>query len=389
MADNPYVTADSIKSLYEQMQKQSDASTDYAVNQAVTELERAQEDAQKGFRDQRNQVNIDEAQARNNQVLYAAARGDRGGITARQYDSISNTAAKNRQAIAEQQQKLATDTSRQIADLRAQGEFEKANNLLQITQQKMAQLFELQQYEDQQAYNEKQLEMSEAQLTGIYNGKPTYEAEWNQKQWDYNTQKDSKAWAYDVAMQSIQLGVMPTNDVLNAAGLNYDTAKQMAAIYKSARTTTTSSSGSNKSGTSSSSPSVSDQVYKNAKAMYDNGADDSAVWNYLKGASKDENWAKTYAGFLGIEVSGNSGSNNSNNQTNTTTTFSDYSTAVAYMKEKGVPSARAAGAMTRTEWARRKSSYKTYGTGGTEVTAYNSYSEYLTAFVQYCIDTYA
>lgn len=68
--------------------------------------------------------------------------------------------------------------------------------------------------------------------------------------------------------------------------------------------------------------------------------------------------------------------------------FNDYSEAVAYMKQSGVPSGNASGAMTKSEWARRKASHQQYGQGGTEVTAYGSYSEYLTAYVQYCIETY-
>lgn len=69
-------------------------------------------------------------------------------------------------------------------------------------------------------------------------------------------------------------------------------------------------------------------------------------------------------------------------------TFSDYSEAVAYMRQNGVPNGNASGAMTKSEWARRKASYQQYGKGGTEVTSYDSYSDYLTAYVQYCIETY-
>lgn len=238
------ITAQQIKDLYAQMQAQSKAQIDYGVEQAAAELRRAQEEAQKGFEAQRNQNNIDEAQARDRQVLYAAARGDQGGITAREYDSISNTASNNRRAIAEQQQKLATDTARQIADLRAQGEFEKANAVLKIAQQQLAQLWELQQYEDNKA-------MQEANLTGFYNGQLTYAAQQNlkqwdrdQQQWDYEVKQNEKSWAYEVAMQSIQLGMLPSDDVLATAGLDKNTATQMAGVYKAAMAAKSSGSGS-------------------------------------------------------------------------------------------------------------------------------------------------
>ncbi len=244
------LTADDIKAVYQQMQDQQNQKIDYTVQQAVDELTRAQEDAQKGFTSQRNQINIDEAQARDAQVLYAAARGDRGGITGRQYNSISNTAANNRAAVAEAQQKLATDTARQIADLRAQGEFEKADALLQIAQQQLAQLWELQKYNDNLSLQEQQLLMQESQLTGSYNGKPTLdvqladreynynmqaaEREWLQalKEWDYTTAQNEREWAYQIAMQSIQAGVTPDASTLAAAGISPDMASQLAGVYK-------------------------------------------------------------------------------------------------------------------------------------------------------------
>ena len=68
--------------------------------------------------------------------------------------------------------------------------------------------------------------------------------------------------------------------------------------------------------------------------------------------------------------------------------FSNYSEAVAYMKENGVPNGNASGAMTQSEWARHKNSYQQSGQGGTEVTEYDSYADYLTAYVQYCIESY-
>jgi hypothetical protein len=58
------------------------------------------------------------------------------------------------------------------------------------------------------------------------------------------------------------------------------------------------------------------------------------------------------------------------------------------MKSKGVPSSNASGAMTESEWSRRKTSYAMYGTGGTEVKNYSSYDAYLKDYVKYCVETY-
>lgn len=129
--------------------QQQENAIDYATNKGVTDLQRAEEDAQQQFQTQRNQIDIDEARAKDNQALYAEARGDRGGIGAAQYDSIMAAAATNRQTVNTAQTKLATDTQRQIADLRAQGDFQKADALLQIANQALSQLMELERWAEE------------------------------------------------------------------------------------------------------------------------------------------------------------------------------------------------------------------------------------------------
>jgi hypothetical protein len=69
-------------------------------------------------------------------------------------------------------------------------------------------------------------------------------------------------------------------------------------------------------------------------------------------------------------------------------TGTTYSEAVAYMKSKGVPGANASGAMTASEWSRRRNSYSMTGQGGTEVKNYSSYQAYLRDYVSYCIEKF-
>lgn len=135
-----------LQQIVDSQKEQSQSKIDYGVQQGVNELNRAVEDAAKQYQEERNQASADEARALDNQALYAEARGDRGGIGAAQYAEIQNTAAKNRQAVNEAQTKLSTDTARQIADLRSQGEFEKADQLLTITQNYLSQLMALEQW---------------------------------------------------------------------------------------------------------------------------------------------------------------------------------------------------------------------------------------------------
>ena len=145
-----HVQTDQLQALLEQWkaaaEQQANGQIDYATQQAITQLERALQDAQPQFKEQAESVSLDERQAMDNAALYAELRGDKGGIGQEQYSSIQNTAAQNRLAVQQAQTKLSTDTARQIEDLRAQGEFEKADKALEITQSYLAQLFSLEQW---------------------------------------------------------------------------------------------------------------------------------------------------------------------------------------------------------------------------------------------------
>ena len=126
--------------------QQAILSANNTVNNGITELQRVMQDAQDQYQAQRDQIAMDEQRAKDNQALYSEARGDRGGIGQAQYDSIQNTAATNRLTVQKEQTQLATDTARQIADLRSQGEFEKANQLLSISQKYLSELMDLYQW---------------------------------------------------------------------------------------------------------------------------------------------------------------------------------------------------------------------------------------------------
>lgn len=215
-------------------QQQAKNQVDQTVNQSIADLTRAQQDAATQFQTQRNEIAIDEAKAKDNQALYAERRGDKGGIGAAQYDAIMNTAAQNRLQVNSAQQKLSTDTARQIADLRAQGEFEKADALLELTQQYLSQLMSLEQWSMEFGLSVAQFnaslqqwqaeyDMAVADLTGYYNGKPTLA---------YQNNLAEQGWAMLAA------GMPPTESQLAAMGLtgaqaqSYITAQKLAAQQK-------------------------------------------------------------------------------------------------------------------------------------------------------------
>jgi hypothetical protein len=215
--------------------QQQTGQIEYATEQGVKELQRAEEDAREQFQTQRNQIDIDEAKALDNQALYAEARGDKGGIGQAQYSTVQNTAATNRLTVNKAQTKLATDTARQIADLRAQGEFEKADSLLSLTQNYLSQLMQLQQWGlnfnlgiDEFNASLQQwaadFEMQQAELTGQYQGAPTWAA----------TQAEREMLA-DAGWALLEAGITPSSEQLKTMGLTADQAASYVAAFKLAK----------------------------------------------------------------------------------------------------------------------------------------------------------
>ena len=198
--------------------EQAQKRIDYAVNKGVNDLQRAEEDAKVKFQTQRNQVDADEARNLDNAALYAELRGDRGGIGQQQYSSVQNNAAQNRQTVNSAQVKLATDTQRQIADLRAQGEFQKADKLLEISQSYLQQLVSLEQWAAEYDLSaaqfnesvrqwEKEYELSVANLMGTYNGQQTLSAR--------NAQASDLASAGKALLSA---GILPSSEQAEAMG---------------------------------------------------------------------------------------------------------------------------------------------------------------------------
>ena len=206
-------------------QEQAERQIDYATAQGVAALERAREDAAAQYQTQRDQVAKYGRNAMDNAALYAELRGDRGGIGLAQYNAVQNAAEENRLAVDAAQIKMATDTDRQIADLRTQGEFAKANQVLEISQAYLQQLVSLEQWAAE--YNlsaakfqetvrqwEQEFALSVGQVTGSYQGQTTMAAK-----------KYSDSLLAESGSALLSAGVMPNSEQLAAMGLTQAQAR--------------------------------------------------------------------------------------------------------------------------------------------------------------------
>ena len=200
------------------LKDQAVKSIDYSTEKAVTALQRAEAEAQPEFQEQKNQIDIDEAKALDNQVLYSEARGDKGGIGKSQYSSIENTAAKNRLAVNAAQTKLATDTKQQIADLQAQGEYDKADKLLEISQNYLSQLTELENWAEEQNLSVDQFNAKLDQWKAEYElDAAKYKSSIDEA--NAELKNDAADRALSLVKALISEGITPSSDMLTAAGM--------------------------------------------------------------------------------------------------------------------------------------------------------------------------
>ena len=208
-------------------QAQAERQIDYATAQGVAALERAREDAAAQYQTQRDQAAKYGRNAMDNAALYAELRGDRGGIGLAQYNAVQNAAEENRLAVDAAQIKMATDTDRQIEDLRTQGEFAKANQVLEISQAYLQQLMSLEQWAAE--YNlsaakfqetvrqwENEFALSVGQVTGSYQGQTTLTAK-----------KYSDSLLAESGQALLAAGVMPNSEQLAAMGLTQAQARSL------------------------------------------------------------------------------------------------------------------------------------------------------------------
>lgn len=178
-----------INQMYDAVDHQIKTNINYETQSAADQLQRALQDAQPQYESAIARQLLETKQAQEAQALRNQVNGDRGGIGSAQVDSIGNTGAKNREAIAQQQRQLATDTARQLADLRARGKYEEANQLLQSAQQR---------------------------LSALYNEQVRLQQEESSK----------KEILANLGQQYMSAGIMPSADMLAALGIDEATAQK-------------------------------------------------------------------------------------------------------------------------------------------------------------------
>lgn len=119
---------------YQRNAAQSMARINRQTLQAERQKRLQQKEQEEQLQSQRNEIAVDEARALDNEALSSALLGEKGGMQQARQKEIRTIAAKNRRVVNEAQKRLAEDTARATEQLRAAGEFEKAEALLDLNQ---------------------------------------------------------------------------------------------------------------------------------------------------------------------------------------------------------------------------------------------------------------
>ena len=193
----------------ERVGKQIDRATEQAVNETAKNLETAKEQSQTVL----NQIDLNEARNKDNQALAAAARGDKGGIGAAQMDSIAAAAMTNRVTVQNARNKMVNDAYQRIMELRRDGEYEKADAFLQISNQYLSQLMTLEQWAQEYNLTVDQFNAQMRQWAVNFNleldqldvsrSQWAQEMAFQREQFEYGKQTDQRNFDYQVGRDAI------------------------------------------------------------------------------------------------------------------------------------------------------------------------------------------
>ena len=216
--DNP---AGSMKELLsswsEAALRQKEAKIDEQTAEGVAALGDALVEAKERAQSERDRNEIDSARAKDNAALYAEARGDRGGVGLAQFSEIEAQRLKNRQAINAAQTRLAADTARQIAALRAKGEFQKADALLDVTQKHLSQLLTLEKWsanwENTQAQLRRSVEQWERSYAQTISGA------------EHTASRERQSRLATSGDALLKAGILPSAEQLAAMGMTAEQAR--------------------------------------------------------------------------------------------------------------------------------------------------------------------
>lgn len=245
------------------MQQYKDSVNEYnsladnAVQQGVQQLQAMEAAANNAYSKTEQNALRDYREMLDTRSGIEQANGNRQQIGESQYGTPENAYGNALDAIRASQAQMTRDVARQVADLRDQGDYQKANALLQAAQASLTQ-----QYADA-IRRDNNLRSNYEYLTA--NDREDAAIAREQSATD-------KAWLREIGMTLLQRGVMPDSATLEAMGISSTTARS---IITRVQTIGSGGGGGGGSGRSSGSGSGSGSGYGSGYGDYGVGSD----WN--------------------------------------------------------------------------------------------------------------
>ena len=209
--------SDLIRQQYDAARQQQEAAVDYDTGKNVRQAVRDYEDAQPGYLEAYGGETRDMYQAMDNAALTARASGEYGGVGTARVMEARNDYLARRQALSLEQEKLATDTMRSVADLRARGEFDKADALLKAGQGELRALYEEAVRLDDNRWSNRKYETAQRREDETIAREDAAALA--------SEEQTARQYLQRLGQTFLNAGVMPSGEMLEAMGLSRDLAQ--------------------------------------------------------------------------------------------------------------------------------------------------------------------
>ena len=217
--DNVKDYTKSIENQYNQMIKGQGVSVDSAVSSGTNRLNKISEIGQSAAQENLRNAGNDLQDSYAARDAIEQNNGNRQGIGYTQYGQNEISYDQQRANIAAQQAQLEKDITRQVADLRSQGEYEKADAVLQTAQEKFQQLY------TDALRRDTNLRSNYEYITGLQR---------DDKKIQRDQETADKEFAQKMGELLMSKGLMPEDSMLTAMGIDKSTAQLYVNAVKKA-----------------------------------------------------------------------------------------------------------------------------------------------------------
>lgn len=195
---------------YTQFVQDYDAATEAAVQNATSQLERIRAVGERTAEENAQMAKQDSEELRRTRRAMEQNEGNRQRIGESQYGVAENAYDQQMAVIESVKNKLRTDTARQVADLRAQGDYASANAALETAQAQFRQLYE-----------------EGLRVSGNLRSNYEYQTELQREDEAIAREQDSEEldWKRSMGEFMLKHGVMPTDEILAALGIDSSAAQ--------------------------------------------------------------------------------------------------------------------------------------------------------------------